>query len=79
MAEAVAAHGFDNVSRSHVRVTVTVGGLLVSDLGSRNGTFVQGRRLTEGEEVAINAGQTIVLGAAPGLPATLRARARGNR
>ena len=47
------------VSRSHARLVRTTTGLLVRDLGSRNGTFVNGRRiqaaeLIDGGEVQIN-------------------------
>ena len=47
------------VSRSHTRLVRTTTGLLVRDLGSRNGTFVNGRRiqaaeLIDGGEVQIN-------------------------
>ena len=47
------------VSRHHARVRVTSGRLLVEDLGSRNGTWVHGRRiegaaqLTEGDTVRV--------------------------
>ena len=37
----------DYVSGSHARLRYENGGLLVSDLGSRNGTFVNGQRVSE--------------------------------
>jgi transcriptional regulator of acetoin/glycerol metabolism len=36
----------EQVSRGHVRVAVTANGFQVEDLGSRNGTFIDGVRLT---------------------------------
>lgn len=46
------------VSRSHVRFAVDASGLSLSDLGSTNGTYVNGRRLAagmlrEGDELTI--------------------------
>ncbi|NHN56440.1 FHA domain-containing protein [Calidifontibacter sp. DB0510] len=46
------------VSRQHVRITADDQGLLLEDLGSRNGTFVNGRRverthLEEGDRIGI--------------------------
>jgi len=35
----------DGVSARHCRLTVTAGGLVVADLGSTNGAFVNGRRV----------------------------------
>ncbi|MDE9365867.1 FHA domain-containing protein [Luteipulveratus sp. YIM 133132] len=48
------------VSRQHVRITVDDEGLVLEDLGSRNGTFVNGRRierthLHEGDRIGIGA------------------------
>ena len=48
------------VSRQHVRITVDDEGLVIEDLGSRNGTFVNGRRierthLHEGDRIGIGA------------------------
>lgn len=49
-----------SVSRSHARVAQTTVGLLIRDLGSRNGTFLNGqrvqheRRLVEASSIEIN-------------------------
>jgi predicted component of type VI protein secretion system len=54
----------DEVSRQHARVTVDGGGLRIEDLGSRNGTRVNGRRI-EGvvsiaNEALVKIGQTLM-------------------
>ena len=41
----------EQVSRGHVRVAVTANGFRVEDLGSRNGTFIDGARLSGSREV----------------------------
>jgi len=48
------------VSRRHVRITADADGLVLEDLGSRNGTYVNGRRverthLSEGDRIGIGA------------------------
>lgn len=48
------------VSRQHVRITADTDGLVLEDLGSRNGTYVNGRRverthLSEGDRIGIGA------------------------
>lgn len=48
------------VSRQHVRITADSDGLVLEDLGSRNGTYVNGRRverthLSEGDRIGIGA------------------------
>lgn len=48
------------VSRQHVRITADADGLVLQDLGSRNGTYVNGRRvesthLSEGDRIGIGA------------------------
>jgi pSer/pThr/pTyr-binding forkhead associated (FHA) protein len=37
-----------HLSRRHAQIQVVEGGLLVKDLGSANGTFINGQRITEG-------------------------------
>lgn len=49
------------VSRQHVRLTLTEDGYTVQDLGSTNGTFVDGDRIS-GEPVALQPGQKVSLG-----------------
>ena len=43
----------DSVSRHHARVTLLPSSALIEDLGSGNGTWVNGQRLTEVVEVPI--------------------------
>ena len=49
------------VSRHHAKMTLRDGGYELQDLGSTNGTFVDGKRL-EGEPVLLSPGQVIMLG-----------------
>lgn len=51
----------ESVSRAHVRVTLGAAGLIFEDLGSTNGTRIDGRRLTEGGGEA-EAGAEIAIG-----------------
>lgn len=55
----------DGVSRSHARVRHEHGGLWIDDLGSRNGTYVNGKRLAEPAQLRdgdkLQVGGTIVL------------------
>ena len=53
----------ESVSRTHARVYAHGGVLHVEDLGSTNGTFVNGRRLVEGQGVRMRDGDELVLGA----------------
>jgi hypothetical protein len=48
------------VSRRHARLTLQVGGYVIEDLGSTNGTFVDGQRLM-GPHL-LRPGQTVMLG-----------------
>ena len=48
------------VSRQHVRVTEQAGNYILEDLGSTNGTFVNGQRVV-GQRI-LQAGDTITLG-----------------
>ena len=52
-----------SVSRVHVRVYARDGVLHVEDLGSTNGTLLNGRRLVEGQGVRIRDGDDLELGA----------------
>ncbi|MFO0555720.1 MAG: sigma 54-interacting transcriptional regulator [Polyangiaceae bacterium] len=49
----------DSVSRAHAELTVTPDGVLVRDLGSRNGTFFEGQRIGT---LTVAPGSRIVLG-----------------
>src|SRR5262249_52372800 len=52
----------ESVSRRHAMLRADVGGIVVEDLGSRNGTSVMGRRLEVGEQVRAGAGVVLALG-----------------
>lgn len=52
--------GDAEVSRQHARVTRTPGGFVLEDLGSTNGTFVEGERLVAPR--VLNSGEQIGLG-----------------
>lgn len=55
--------GFEaGVSRLHAMLTVADGGALLSDLGSSNGTLINGQRLEERVEQKIENGDKIQLG-----------------
>lgn len=49
------------ISRQHARLTLTDSGYQVQDLGSTNGTYVDGKRLA-GETVALRNGQLLMTG-----------------
>lgn len=49
------------VSRHHASLSLQAGGYAIQDMGSTNGTFVDGKRLT-GEPLPLNPGQVIMLG-----------------
>jgi class 3 adenylate cyclase len=52
-----------SVSRRHLRLRQLSGDMLsVEDLGSTNGTFIAGRRLTPGQPTPIAAGTTVIFG-----------------
>ncbi len=56
----------DRISRLHARIRSSARGFTVTDLGSRNGSFVDGRPLVDGEIAAaagavVRAGRTLVL------------------
>ena len=52
----------DSVSRSHASIRLSDGQLVIEDLGSMNGTFVEGTRLKPGQKRQIRHGTTIQLG-----------------
>ncbi len=60
--------GDSELSREHARVTRTNGALLVEDLGSTNGTFVNGHRITE--PTTVSPGDAIWLGTSTLMVAT---------
>ena len=49
-----------SISRRHCQITNTPQGLLIADLGSSNGTFVNGQRIAQW--VSLNPGDVVVLG-----------------
>ena len=53
------------VSRSHTRLTVQSDGCLVEDLGSTNGSFINGQRITTGKMVrpgdVLGLGETVLI------------------
>ena len=49
----------DTISRTHARLAVGVQGVIVTDLGSRNGTFVNGKRI---QCASVFPGESIQLG-----------------
>ncbi len=51
------------VSHRHALLVLTADGWTVTDQGAKNGTFVNGKRLTEGEPTPIRSGDSIRLGA----------------
>ena len=51
-----------SVSRAHVRVYVSSGNLHVEDVGSTNGTYLNGKMLEVGEGVQVNDGDELALG-----------------
>src|SRR5436305_1129710 len=62
----------EQVSRRHAEIEERNGGLIVTDLGSSNGTFVNGTRIASPQSLqagdTVQVGTTVlkVLGAAPG-------------
>ena len=57
----LARRGFDNISRSHAEIFAEGGELFVRDLGSRNGTFVGGQRLTPNVQVKLSDNAAVLL------------------
>ena len=60
--EPVATISIDSsqVSRQHARILVTAAGAFLEDLGSRNGTFIRGERITG--RVELQAGDEVIVG-----------------
>jgi diguanylate cyclase (GGDEF)-like protein len=54
----------DTVSRRHARIANRAGSLLVSDLGSTNGTFLNDQPLAAREELPLRSGDSIRVGSA---------------
>ena len=50
------------VSRSHGRLIVADGKLYIEDIGSANGTYVNGTRIAKGERVMLRDGNEVTLG-----------------
>ena len=50
------------VSRKHARLVVARKGCFLEDLGSKNGTLVNGRRLSPGERCPLSGGEQVTLG-----------------
>jgi pSer/pThr/pTyr-binding forkhead associated (FHA) protein len=50
------------VSRAHSRMHIANGQLFITDLGSTNGTFVAGKKLTPNEPQVIRPGDELLLG-----------------
>ncbi len=53
------------VSRKHVRMKILGDSITIEDLGSTNGTYVDGRKLSPGEEISIIRNQDFMLGKVP--------------
>ena len=55
-------HGCENVSSKHCKITVTGGKVIVTDLNSTNGTYLDNQRLTPNQGMPVLNGSTICLG-----------------
>ncbi|NRB71850.1 MAG: FHA domain-containing protein [Xanthomonadales bacterium] len=53
------------ISRQHAQITIEQGRMTITDLGSVNGTFVNGVRCQRDEIFMLNDGDQLLLGAAP--------------
>jgi ABC-type multidrug transport system ATPase subunit/ABC-type multidrug transport system permease subunit len=56
------------VSSRHCRLTQQGNGFVIEDLGSRNGTFVNGKKIATGEQVPVAHGARVTLGANVPMP-----------
>lgn len=54
--------GSSEVSREHCRLTITEDGVLVRDLGSANGSLVDGERISTTEDVPLIPGSVLTIG-----------------
>lgn len=54
-------HGFDNISRRHALFEATPDGLYLTDLGSANGTYIDGVRIQANRRVRLTDGADIRL------------------
>lgn len=61
-AKAAVALDDDLASRRHAEVEVDPETVRIRDLGSRNGVYVQGERLAEGEVAELANGQSVIIG-----------------
>lgn len=52
---------YDTVSRHHANLSLEQGRLAITDVGSTNGTFVQGRRLQAQQACVLQAGDVVGL------------------
>ena len=50
------------VSRQHARISQVSGQILITDLGSSNGTIVEGQTLTPNRPVPLDPGSTVLMG-----------------
>lgn len=55
-------HGYNNVSRRHVLIRATSGSIELEDLGSTNGTYINGSPLSSQQPRAVSVSDTIELG-----------------
>jgi pSer/pThr/pTyr-binding forkhead associated (FHA) protein len=67
--------GLDNVSRQHARITVQDSAAFVTDLGSSNGTFLNGEPMVAQAETPITGDGELRFGAS--LRVTLSRRSKG--
>lgn len=62
----------DAVSRAHVQILVAGESVVLYDLDSKNGTYLDGVRLTPGQPSVLQFGQLITLGGPPSAPDAVR-------
>lgn len=54
-----------SVSKLHASLSLVPGGAEVTDVGSRNGTFLRGERLPKGRHVLVRFGEELIVGRIP--------------